>query len=205
MTTDERQQAIGGISRRGVLRGGLIVGAGMATVGAASAIFTGTAQASSLQSDWAFCIYCSALWWHNTNSADTHCPGSPTGYHQTGSGDYNYDVYNGISGLNGSSNPQPNWRFCNLCGCLFWGGYGGSCWGNGRGPHNAGSTIYDMYWGGPDSAITNPQYYWRWCGLCSEMFWPGKSGNVGGVCPYDGSNHSAGSGTTYWMYYSGTY
>jgi hypothetical protein len=175
-------------------------------VGAASAFLTGTAKAASSgwQPDWAFCIFCNALWWADGSSLGA-CPGNDTG-HGIATGDYNYTVNYGRSGLNNSSDPQPDWRWCNQCYGLFWGGNGGSCWGNrhGAGPHNAGITNYDLFW---NSSGIDTQTNWRWCGNCSLIFWQGSSPTGTGSCaaaPSQGP-HWDGSDTIYQMDWRGTF
>ena len=84
---------------------------------AASAVLTRTANAaaSGWQSDWAFC---NALWWADGKSLGA-CPGNDT-RHGLAPGDYMYTVTCGVrSGLNNSSDPQPDWRFCSQCYGLF--------------------------------------------------------------------------------------
>lgn len=213
MATDQaRQQPMGGISRRSVLRGGLLAGAGVATVGAASTVFTETAKADSgRQPTWLFCPYCRSLWWGGGNSQGA-CPA--TGLtHGTGSGDYEYGVDYGIAGLDNNTDPQPGFRFCNQCFGLFWKGRAGYCYGNVQGgvvgSHHAGSTTdYDLTYGGPNPAITNPQPGWRWCGSCSLIYWQGSSGSEAGTCagnatPSGFGPHGVGSSTMYWMYWYG--
>jgi hypothetical protein len=210
METDEGRQAIGGISRRSVLRGGLLAGTGLATVGAASAFLTGTARATvGWQFGWGYCIYCSAMFFTQV-SVFAPCPGSPynPGQHNTGSENYVYQMWHDESGLMNSSNPQPNWRFCDLCDCLFWAGNAGHCWGNqyGYGSHQqiSGSYNYDNYWA---STIPGSQLYWRYCKNCSELYYQGPSGSSAGVCPLPAEQirppHEGGA-TIYTMFPSGS-
>ncbi len=178
MQKNDGQRAVDGISRRSVLRGGLLAGAGVATVGAMSAICTGTAKAStpSPQYDWGWCQYCSTMWWTpgQSNSAceGPYAPLRSDGFksHVVGGGSYNYGLYNGIPNLVNTSNPQPDWRWCDACQGLFWGGFPGHCAGKGinpntntLSPHTQGGTSYDIY------LNTTGQAYWRFCGLCSLL------------------------------------
>jgi len=208
---DEGQPTVDGISRRGILRGGLLAGAGVAAVGAMSAVFTGTAKATvSPQYGWGYCENCATMWWTAGRSSSVCANFNVTpNRHAVGSGSFNYGPYNGIAGLVSSSNPQPNWRWCNACQGLFWGGgNGGFCSGTGS-THVAGGTNYDLYWGSGQGG----QAYWRWCGLCSLLFWPGASESIGGYCPsYRNTRdpqgigpHSAGSTTIYDIGWAGTY
>jgi hypothetical protein len=123
------------------------------------------------------------MWWTKGQSssacAATNRPAPYT--HAVSSGSYNYGLYNGMSGLVNSSNPQPNWRWCTNCQGLFWGGDTGVCASSGDShqPHVAGGTSYDLYWGPGQGGQT----YWRWCQLCSLLYWQGASGSGGGYCP----------------------
>lgn len=203
MTTDNGQQAVDGISRRSLLRGGLLAGTGVATLGVASTVFMGTANASGWQEDWAYCNLCTVLW-YAAAANDGACPAN-TGTagngglpgHSVNPGTYQYEVNWGLGG-NTYSDPQPNWRWCYRCQGLFWGGFGGVCWGNQgpstTGPHNQGSTSYDVFW---NSSGLQTQTNWRWCTDCSLIFWIG-SGTGGGVCPATGLHHRGGS-TNYQM------
>jgi hypothetical protein len=216
MATDAGQQSIDGISRRSVLRGGLLAGAGVATMGATSAVLTGTATAAAPnpQIGWGWCVYCSVMWWvkGQTHSA---CPSeyATDGLHWVGAGNHNYELNTNRPGLNSQSNPQPGWRWCSNCQGLFWGQSGSVCQGNqlfdgGLGPHAFGSgTSYDLDWTapGPSSGKSNPQQYWSWCDDCHLLFYEGElpSGPVG-VCP-EGSGHAPGSITVYSAWWSGSW
>ena len=220
MATDEGQQAIDGISRRRVLRGGLLAGAGVATAGAVSAVLTGTAKAASPQPGWGWCHYCGTMWW-TPGKPHSACvargaPLGPNGFqnHAVASGAYNYEIFNNVGGLNNQSNPQPGWRWCNYCQGLFWGGNSGVCAGHGidgGDPHVAGSgASYDLHFNISGlGSTTYPQAYWRWCNACSLLYWQGSSGDLAGWCPaFDpnlGNHHHKGSGTNYDIYHVGTY
>jgi hypothetical protein len=189
MAAHKNQHAIEEITRRGVLRSGLLAGAGVATVGAASAVLTGTAKAATPepQSGWGYCIYCATMWWvpGRSNSA---CVGSnsPNGEHNYGAGNYNYSIYNG-PGYNQNTSPQGNWTYCSDCQGLFWGQSGSFCAGNRNGltgdiePHAVGSnTNYNLDFG---LTGTYPQPYWRWCTQCHLLFWSGAGSRNAGACP----------------------
>lgn len=178
-----------------------MAGVGMVTVGAASGLLARTANASVLQSDWAYCHHCAAMWYAGGNSVGV-CAGSSAG-HATSAGSYIYVMDMG-GGSTNTSDPQGNWRFCNLCYTLFWGGSTavgglvGCCSGDPtEGGHRVGSTNYSIGW--DSSAINNgnsgQQADWWWCGNCSELFFS-SSGNPGGVCPLE-SEHVPGSKTNY--------
>jgi hypothetical protein len=214
MATDEGQRAIGGFSRRSVLRGGLLAGAGVATMGAMSAVLTGTAKATdNPQTGWGYCHYCATMFWV-AGAATSACEGSPNLRHNAASGSYNYGLINSQPGLNNNSKPQPNWRWCAPCQGLFWGGFGGVCFAASAPgePHVAGGTSYDLYFNEPGNlgVTTNPQAYWRWCIFCSLLYWQGPSGQSAGVCPAQpfgvGSAHyDNDSGTNYITDWYGTH
>jgi hypothetical protein len=111
MAAGQGQQAIDGVSRRRVLRGGLLAGAGVVTAGAMSAILTGTARAGTAepQPGWRWCDYCMGLFWGP--SSRQYCLGN-RGPHVAGSGTI-YDLYIGYGG-------QQYWRWCGNCALLFW-------------------------------------------------------------------------------------
>lgn len=195
MATDEAPQAIGDISRRSVLRGGLLAGAGVVTVGAASAALTGTAKAattSGLQSDWAFCVYCSVMYWV-PDTPTSVCVGSPfaSAQHAYGAGNYDYSIYYG-PGPAGDTQPQGLWTWCSKCDGLFWGHDNSLCAGTlgnqSGGPpyvigrHTIGTTT--NYWLTYSVRTgSNPQPYWRWCTCCHLLFWSGPNNTNGGLCP----------------------
>ena len=211
MAKDEGRQAIGGIRRRSVLRGGLLAGAGAVTVGATSAVLTGTAQAGTLepQPDWAYCIYCATMWWTPSGGGFHACSSSNSPYqeHTVAHGDYVYEFYSGLSGTNSSSNPQANWNYCEACTGMFWGpSVNNVCFS--QGAHISSGTSYDNYWNGYAGTTSDPQPYWRRCGKCALLYWQGPSGNSGGSCPANNNGngpHKAGSSTSYSCYWLGTY
>jgi hypothetical protein len=199
--SDETAQAASGISRRGMLRGGLLAGAGVAAVGATSALLTGTAQAASLQPNWAFCIACNAMFW--TGGSQGKCPGGT--FHVFRVGDFNYEIWSDVS----FSPYQTDWRFCGYCAALFWGGASNQhgCWGNnaGNGGHHVGTTNYSVPMGIPGcTGTSNPQAYWHYCTSCHELYYEGESGTRAGLCPWTLSTHTGGT-TVYDMYWSGNY
>lgn len=190
MPIDERQPAISRISRRSLLRGGLLAGAGVATVGAASAIFTGTAKAGTdPQAGWAYCVFCHNMWWTAGNpNAGGVCLGNPyASVHASGASTYDYTINNNESGRTINTNPQANWTWCSYCESLFWGQANSLCAGNQNfitgvyDPHAVGSsTSYDLYWGLPGT--TNRQTGWRWCSVCHVLFYPAAGSANGGTC-----------------------
>jgi hypothetical protein len=212
MSTDERQQVVGGISRRSLLRGGLLAGAGVATLGTASAILTRTAKANTPnpQLGWAWCAWCGTMFWPEAGFWGLcAAPQSTTGNHWLKSGTSDYELSNDLGG-NGP-NPQPNWNWCARCMGLFWGPGNsryGSCLGHPAGTdtsHFAGSsTSYYLY----SSAQPQSQPYWRWCGFCDLLFWGGSSSGLqAGYCPGRNNHwpHVASSDTNYYIQHNGTH
>lgn len=216
MATDEELQAIVGIKRRTLLRGGLLAGAGVVAAGAMSAVLTGTAQAATPnpQPGWAWCEWCSTMFW-SAGTASSYCASPFHSRHAVKSDTFNYQHYNdGGSGLGNTTNPQANWFWCGGCQGMFWGPSAKNACASPDGAHKAGSkTNYYIYINedsGSNSA--DPQPYWNWCGLCGLLYWQGAVGSAAGWCPsYPGLGapvsgpHEAGSGTNYCVEWSGTY
>jgi hypothetical protein len=217
MATDEGQQAIDRISRRSVLQGGLLVGAGVVAAGAMSVALTGTAEAAfyGQQSCWGFCTQCHTMWWTPDESSSA-CVAPGYTVHAIGSGQYNYNPWYNYPNLTASSNPQAGWLWCGNCQGMFYGPSTNSVCGSGKDgdlpPHVAGSkTIYDLYKNLGGGTTSNPQPYWRWCSLCALLYYQGPSGSQAGYCPgYVLNNpvsgpHHAGSTTSYDVSWSGAY
>jgi hypothetical protein len=213
MTLADGQQAARGISRRSVLRGGLLAGAGVATAGATSAVLSGTASAASTQNAWAHCTRCAALFWSgNGNFGVCPNPYLPSQSHALLGGTYNYSLDYDVAGTDNTSRPQGNWRWCNQCYALFWGPSANQvCIANrmvdGLGPHTPGtpSTSYAVPWGNTSAdTTTNPQGWWSWCGHCAELYWQGPSGLWAGACA-TGEKHLVGSATIYDVYHYTSY
>lgn len=215
MATDEAQQLTSGVSRRSVLRGAAVAAAGVATAGAMSAALTGTAEANAVdpQYGWAFCSACSALWWTGGGGI-VICQARNYGPHVAAPNTYIYGVNHDIQNLVNTSNPQPDWRWCNYCSVLYWGGNQGYCAAandiGAFGVHHQGSyTSYDLSWQGPASPVygtqTDPQGYWRYCTNCSALFWPGPNTRQSGDCPAIPGTHHIGGPTNYNINWLGTY
>jgi hypothetical protein len=207
MATGAGQQGANGISRRSLLRGGLLAGVGVATAGAASAAFTATATAAipDPQPGWAYCTACTNMTWYASGHTGSNlCAGNGNGPHLYRSGFYNYSIYNNEQGWTGSTNPQAGWNWCHFCQSLFWGMANSVCYNQPRGiggynNHDTGAVNYNLNYGlsGP-----NPQPWWRWCTQCHTLFWPGSSTRNGGACPAwanDSNYYSYHTGGT-WNY-----
>jgi hypothetical protein len=205
MAAHVERRTTDGIKRRSVLRGGLLVGVGLATAGVASAALTGTAKAVSPQPNWAYCANCKGMWYTGNNTAG-NCPA----YKDTGieghvkSPSYNYELFNSSSGGGSSPGYQPNWYWCSQCQGLWTANPSQNCCpgyplpnSKNFGPHTkVGSYEYFLYFD-PESG-NNPQPNWRWCGYCAGLYFQGASGNQAGVCcnfSAPGGYHNEGSGS----------
>jgi hypothetical protein len=194
MAAHEERRITDGIKRRSVLRGGLLVGVGLATAGVASAALTETAKAASPQPNWAYCKYCNGMWYTANGSAWCPAFGHRRGAHSS-STSYNYELFNSSSGGGGSSGYQGNWAWCSQCAGLFTTLHPGnsSCPGFGTsttdaGPHTSVGSWQYFLWINPVSG-NNPQPGWRWCGNCDGLYFQGSSGTEAGVCPYGYPNN----------------
>jgi hypothetical protein len=195
MTAHEELQNADGIRRRSVLRGGLLVGAGLATAGVASAVLTGTAEAVSPQPNWAYCEGCRALWYTgDSKNPWGACPFYDSGHSKSDS--YNYDLYNNLSNSDGY---QGNWRWCSVCDELYTTLHTPSyCPGSGYsdgGPHTEGAGSFDYYLQLPAVGVylNNPQAYWLWCCNCQSLYFQGSTGTSNGTCPDPNAKNPDGS------------
>jgi hypothetical protein len=172
------------INRRSLLRSGLLVGAGAATLGAGLAMGAPSAFADAPPV---------------IETPDTVLAGSPPSQVS-------------ISGT--TYNVQAAWRFCVNCRAMFWSPSGphGYCPAPGGGAtHVPSSSNYGLPHDGP--AIGNAangglgvQIGWRYCGKCQGLFW-GPSAAVS-ICPapdlsLENPPHAITSNTIYDMLFGG--
>jgi hypothetical protein len=133
-----------------------------------------------------------------------YCPTSPEGHIRTPS--YNYQLPNNLGNV--GSNPQGNWRWCDLCMGLFTTLNSPShCPANngGRSSHRVGSGSFNYYLYHDTAIVIDPQSYWRWCGTCQGLYYQGPSGTQNGACPWD-VKHTQGTGSfNYAIDWNGTY
>jgi len=203
MTIDE-PQASSNLTRRMLLRNGLMVGLGTAVVAAGSSSFPARAQAGALapassanpstpapeQIDWGWCNQCQGMF-YTANSNWGYCPGTGNiGPHASVSNYKSYDYgfyYDAVT----NSDWQGGWWWCKNCQGLFNNEYGnGACpfgtYYNGTNviinPHNpAGSFPYVIYHGSP---VLYRQPNWYYCANCHGLYYTGSSTDKdGGVCP----------------------
>lgn len=199
VTSNSQIQSVNSVNRRTVLRGGLLVGAGIATAGVASAALTGTAKAAvaNPQPNWMWCVNCAGMW--TTNSTGNACPGSLTGLHVIGYS-YMYSMYHDLGNTGGY--PQGNWNMCYRCAGLFTTLHTpGVCWGNSRGPHQSDNGLdYYLYY---SESGANWQPNWRWCGKCQLLYYQGADGTQAGYCPDLGLHEEGGGSYNYAIYWNG--
>jgi hypothetical protein len=198
--THEESQSIHGLSRRNLIRAG-VLGLGAASVGIASPLLAGSAaQALTYQPDWAYCTGCAQLWYWNAKNTSGVCPYPPyEGYHLY-STSFNYELpYPVDSG----TNPQQDWRFCNKCSVLFYSVNQSIsvCAAGGKhdssGSFHYGLNYYSSY------PTDDPQGGWYWCGKCQALFVTAYG--VGNYCPKTHAAHVTGAGShNYGITWSGT-
>lgn len=203
---ESSSQGPGSFSRRGLLRGGLLVGLGaagltIASSGIAHAETPASAEANGmpinfeLQTDWRYCGKCRNLYYagHSGICAGSgygaHIAGSSTGY---GIPDQQYHPNLGLPFT------QTPWRICARCACLFWPEANDYCAAGGGGTlahDSSGSGPYFMLMDDGDphdiqwtSVIGGPQLQpgWRYCGNCKVLYWGGQWS--ASVCQYEKIN-----------------
>ncbi len=211
MTSDAPQE-IRGLTRRAVVRNGLMVGLGTAAVVAASAPLAGRARAGAsipaslaspsttaqTQENWYWCDVCQGMWYggykdSNGNIKGGVCPYGD-GVPHAGLNAYTTSNYYFYYGAVANSNWQGNWWWCGNCYIMYWGGTSaGVCPANGGAHTGPSSRESYVTWIG--NGTNGGQTGWRYCRNCHSMFWAGTSGtNTSNTyCP-DGGNHTlAGS------------
>jgi hypothetical protein len=203
-----------GLTRRTLLRGGLLTGAVALSVGVPG--LTGVALAASTvvatapngqrveftcQPNWNWCSHCQGVHF----GIGYYCPDTTYIYHDNGD-DWNYLAPYGTPPAAASSYLQPNWQFCEGCGLLFYAprnSSNGYCaWpAQGAAGHtNAQSGTYAYYlphgtgWqGGP------MQSNWNWCYLCDTLFFAPNSGQS--RCPNPAATNNEHWSSDSWNYY----
>jgi hypothetical protein len=189
--TERSGQAVPGISavaagrpsRRTLRRAGLLVGAGAAAGGLASATFPVTAQAATdRQFGWAYCDNCKGLYYSAGKLGSTAlgvCPyhGGDNPGHSGHT--YNYGLqYGHVPGVG----LQNGWKYCGNCKALFYGpsGTGGRCpVGLFHEVTQAGSYDYNLSYG--YAGYSGFQDGWDWCANCAGLFY--NPDRAYGWCP----------------------
>jgi hypothetical protein len=147
----------------------------------------------TLQDNWRWCNKCQGLFFMG-GALDSHCPGGGTHASPAESGSGNYSLPHNVPG---DSTRQDDWRWCNKCQGLFFGGgvLSSRCSGGGThaSPAESGSGNYSLPHGVPGDSTR--QDNWRWCNKCQGLFFMG--GALDSHCPGGGTHASpaeSGSG-----------
>jgi hypothetical protein len=184
-----------GLSRRMILRNGLLVGAGVVAAGTMSVAHAGSAKADTTptqkaattptQGNWAWCSKCQGLYWVHTNSINNVCPYKDDFGKHGQAKSSEYWVYYDTSG---NTYYQDGWAWCGACAGLFWANgakTAGSCPDlDGYGQHVNSGTNYTL--GHSGAAPGSGQYGWSYCSQCNGIFYANGKARAG-VCPLDGS------------------
>ena len=178
-----------GAATAGLLGFGLATSApAVASVGTQQSGLT-SAQAGSQQSDWRWCNRCQCIF-YSQDYTTGWCP-KGGGHNYRGSGNYNpwYD-----SG-SGQGSWQSDWRWCNKCEILWFGGSqsSGHC-PSGGGHSKEGSGNYYVCYNNPPA---HEQDGWRWCNKCYCMCY----GRIEGYCPVGNHRHDFNGSGEYFMSY----
>jgi len=136
------------------------------------------------QSNWRWCHKCQGLFFGG--NANPKCPAAPPGgaHEKTGSG--NYILAHNLPATLGW---QSNWRWCNKCQGLFFGGNANPKCPAGGAHDKTGSGNYSLLHNAPNAA--GQQSNWRWCNKCQGLFF---GGNPNPKCPAGGAHVKVGSG-----------
>jgi hypothetical protein len=210
-----------GLSRRALIRNGLLVGLGAIAAVAALPELSGTALAENsdtsiiiyyngtwtalpitCQPDWWYCVNCYGMYHSDNDTAGGVCP-KDGGPHQNDTSYSNYCIPFGGENLPAEIDQglQAGWRWCNNCQGIFWGNAIAESYCPNGGHHVFGSaTVYGFIFGSPPIAWENDtgssffaQYGWLYCGQCRGLFY-GHGTTSGGWCPA-GGHHSQASGS----------
>ncbi|MER5263134.1 twin-arginine translocation signal domain-containing protein [Actinosynnema sp. NPDC002837] len=139
------------------------------------------------QRNWRWCNRCQGLFFGGNNTTGA-CPAG--GGHNSG-GSANYFMTNYVEPR--PINVQSNWRWCNRCQGLFFGGWAGRC-PLGGGHNWAGSSDYTVFVN--DGVNVSKQAGWRSCSKCGGLYFAGNP--TAGVCPA-GGGHDPGASWQYVM------
>jgi hypothetical protein len=140
----------------------------------------GTGGPPDWQSDWQFCLKCSALFWNGDPNFKGRC--SLNGTHDTFGLGYNFSLPTERTGIQG----QLNWRFCGKCGSLFWKGDDPLHPTNGVCPAGPAGTTHVEPAGSYHFVIPSTpgsqggQSDWRFCAKCCGLFFDGFPSK--GIC-----------------------
>jgi hypothetical protein len=212
-----------GLSRRALMRNGLLVGLGATVAVTALPALAGTALAEHLdetvniyptegngsftaypcQPDWWYCVRCFGIYHSDNDAAGGVCPA--IGQHQNDTNYTNYCIPHDMGSISASTGGvQSGWRWCVNCQGLFWGSAAAESWCPAGGRHvvTTSAEVYDLPYGDPYEFVlaltgeqppTQPD--WLYCVKCRGLFY-GHGGTSDGVCPKDGGPHSQYSGSS---------
>jgi hypothetical protein len=172
-------------SRRVLLRNGLLTGLGIATLGIAAPVLTGTGTAQAgvsgtgEQPGWSWCHKCQALF-YGIWQAYSHCP-ADNGQHDNSQSLAYYVPYGAPSQLV-ILGQQADWAWCYKCQGLFYGPFQGysRCPADYNQHNNSQSGNYDMGINGFGSTgygenicqgVNCIQLGWLWCHKCQGTFY----------------------------------
>ena len=207
-----------GLSRRALLRNGLLVGLGATAAVTALPELAGMALAENSnqyvtvyyndeptitnlsQPDWWYCVQCYGIFHSDDDTPNGVCPYNG-GKHQNNTSYYNYCTQFGGSSEGpdlGGSGVQSGWRWCSKCQGLFWGSAATDSYCPAGGQHIVTSDTYTyvLVFGTPTIAWTNAQGSSYTVAAQSGWLYCGKcrglfyghGTNSGGWCPA-GSHH----------------
>lgn len=212
------------LSRRTLIRNGLLASFGVTVAIAALTRPTGTALAENLdetvsisltdddgytsyicQPDWWYCVNCYGMYHSDNDAAGGVCPAG--GQHQNDTSYTNYSIpYGDTSSISaGGCGVQAGWRWCDRCQGLFWGNAAAESRCPAGGQHTAGSTTYDVPYGDPyqftlayNGQIIFAQSNWLYCGKCRGIFY-GHGTTADGICPAGGTHSQYAGSSNYAM------
>jgi hypothetical protein len=215
--TKDNPDATPGLSRRMLMRGGLLTGFGVAVAGVASPALTGVAQAATVtraprpasravksavtpdlpsgqtQNGWAYCKNCAGLW-YTGNHTTGYCPYQGGGHIDNPS--FAYAMFYDVTGAGSPPNPQPGWSWCSRCQGLFDGVRQADSWcpAPKGGHHTLGTWNYSLNYNQPVPQLAQPGWYW--CFNCQGLFYGGPY-TTGGYCPANGFVHDGSKSDNY--------
>jgi hypothetical protein len=168
------------MSRRGLLK---LASAGAVTLGVGAATLGWADPASATQPGWRWCYNCAGLAWNGTYPATGACFGNPKGgkYGHILTDSIGYVVKESWEGGAG----QDQWKWCQACNLM---NYDADWMKNacpaGNFHDNSASTNYIIEYSGHIDGARG-QDNWRWCSVCSGLFYNGATNNTDGSCiPY---------------------
>jgi hypothetical protein len=181
------QSVPGEMSRRNLIRVGVVTVGAVSLPGAASAAAAAARKSYSRQHDWRWCNYCQCLFYEKDYTSG--CCVKKCGHNWRGSGNYYLGYGSGAPG-------QTNWRWCSRCENLWYNGssYKGKCAGNSGDHRSTGSGDYHVQYGTPGGG---EQPDWKWCKKCYCLCY---SGGGDGRC-FAGGGHDFSSSGNYYLAY----